>query len=138
MSNRALGYAAVIRGAFRGFGVLLVGGLVHPAVAQLLEPLGYAWLLLVALLAFGVAAVAATPRGTPVTAWRQAPVAAVGSYFLILPLVRAGAGELPLVQLGLTTVTAVLVGVAVGLARVSFEASRASGPPAAAAERVGR
>ncbi|KRB76088.1 hypothetical protein ASE01_13740 [Nocardioides sp. Root190] len=132
MSTRALGYAAVIRGAFRGFGVLLVGGLVHPAVMQLAEPLGYVWLLLVALVAFGAAAVAATPPGTPVSAWRQAPAAAVGSYFLIVPLVRAGAGELPLVQLLLTTVTAVLVGVAVGLARTSFEASRASSASAAA------
>lgn len=66
MSNRALGYAAVIRGAFRGFGVLLVGGLLHPAVAQTVEPLGYAWLLVVAVVAFAVAAVAATPAGTPV------------------------------------------------------------------------
>ncbi|WP_051485454.1 hypothetical protein [Nocardioides sp. J54] len=130
MSTRALGYAAVIRGAFRGFGVLLVGGLVHPVVAQVVEPLGYAWLPLVAVLAFGVAAVAATPAGTPVSAWRQAPVAAVGSYVLILPLVRAGSGELPLVQLLLTTLTAVLVGVAIGLARTSFEASRAASPAA--------
>ncbi|TWH00864.1 hypothetical protein L615_000200000740 [Nocardioides sp. J9] len=130
MSTRALGYAAVIRGAFRGFGVLLVGGLVHPAVAQVVEPLGYAWLPLVAVLAFGVAAVAATPAGTPVSAWRQAPVAAVGSYVLILPLVRAGSGELPVMQLLLTTLTAVLVGVAVGLARTSFEAFRAASPAA--------
>lgn len=126
MSNRALGYAAVIRGAFRGFGVLLVGGLLHPAVAQTVEPLGYAWLLVVAVVAFAVAAVAATPAGTPVSAWRQAPVAAVGSYFLILPLVRLGSGELPLVQLLLTTITAVLVGVAIGLARTSFHAARAA------------
>ncbi|MFC7506091.1 hypothetical protein ACOACQ_12835 [Nocardioides sp. CPCC 206347] len=124
MSTRALGYAAVIRGAFRGFGILLVGGLVHPAVAQFVEPLGYVWLPLVAVVAFVVAAVAATPRGTPVLAWRQAPVAAVGSYFMIIPLVRAGAGELPLLQLFLTTVVAVLAGVAVGLARTGFDASR--------------
>lgn len=126
MSTRALAYADVIRGAFRGFGVLFVGGMVHPLVLQLSEPLGFVWLLLVAVLAFGVAAVTATPTGTPVSAWRQAPVAAVVSYVLILPLVRAGSGELPLVQLGLTTVTAVLVGVAVGLARTSFDASRAA------------
>lgn len=126
MSPRALGYADVIRGAFRGFGVLLIGGLVHPLVAQLLEPLGYVWLPLVAVLAFGVAAVAATPKGTPVTAWRQAPIAAIGSYLMILPLVRAGSGELPLMQLLLTTVIAILAGVAVGLARTGFEASRAT------------
>lgn len=53
-------------------------------------------------------------------------MAAVGSYFLILPLVRLGSGELPLVQLLLTTITAVLVGVAIGLARTSFHAARAA------------
>jgi hypothetical protein len=130
MSTRALGYADVIRGAFRGFGVLFVGGMVHPLVAQLLEPLGYVWLLLVALVAFGVAAVTATPRGTPVAAWRQAPSAAVGSYFMILPLVLAGSGELPLMQLLLTTIVAVLTGVAVGLARTGFDASRTAGATA--------
>lgn len=126
MSTRALGYAAVIRGAFRGFGVLFVGALVHPLIAQLLEPLGYVWLLVVALAAFGVAAVTATPRGTPVKAWRQAPVAAMISYFMMVPLVQMSAGELPMMQLLLTTVTAVLVGTAVGLARTAFEASRTS------------
>lgn len=129
MSPRALGYSDVIRGAFRGFGVLFVGGIVHPLVAQVFEPLGYLWLLLVALAAFVVAAVTATPRDTPVKAWRQAPIAAVGSYFMILPLVRAGSGELPLMQLLLTTIVAVLVGIAVGLARTGFYASR----PASAA-----
>lgn len=131
MSTHVLGYPAVVRGAFRGFGVLFVGGLVHPVVARLVEPLGYVWLLLVALVAFGVAAVAATPHGTPVPAWRQAPVAAVGSYLLIVPLVQVGAGELPLVQVVLTTLTALLVGVAVGLARTGFDASRAERGPTA-------
>jgi hypothetical protein len=130
MSTRASGYADVIRGAFRGFGVLFVGGMVHPLVLQLLEPLGFVWLLLVAVVAFGVAAVTATPVGTPVSAWRQAPIAAVASYLLIIPLVRVGSGELPPLQLGLTTLTAILTGVVIGLARTSFDASRA--PRAAA------
>lgn len=124
MSTRALGYAAVIRGASRGFGVLLVGGLVQPVVAQLSAPLAYLWLLLVAVVAFVVAATAATPRGTPTTAWRQGPTAAVGGYLLILPLVVMGQGGLPPVQLLLTTATAVLVGAATGWARTAFEASR--------------
>lgn len=129
MSSRAVAYADVVRGASRGFGVLFVGGLVHPAVARLAEPLGYVWLPLVAVVAFGTAAVAATPTGTPVSAWRQAPIAAVGSYLLIVPLVRAGAGELPLLQLVLTAGTAVVVGAVVGLARTSY-AARAVEPAA--------
>jgi hypothetical protein len=124
MSTRALGYPDVVRGTFRGFAVLFVGGIVQPLISQLFEPLGYVWLLVVALTAFGVAAVAATPKGTPASEWRQGPIAAVGSYFLILPLVLAGAGELPVLQLLLTTTVAVLAGVAVGLARTNFYASR--------------
>lgn len=120
--------AAVLRGVFRGFGVLFVGGIVHPLVTQLADPLGYVWLLLVALVAFGLAAVTATPADTPVSAWRQAPLATVGGYLLILPLVRLGSGQLPWLQLLLTTLTAVLVGVAVGLARTSFYASRSAEP----------
>lgn len=123
-----MGYADVIHGMFRGFGVLLIGGLVHPLVAHVADPLGYIWLLLVAVTAFVAAAVKATPPDTPPGAWRQAPMAAVGGYLLILPLVRVSAGELPPLQLLLTTVTAVLVGVGVGVARTSFYAARTAQP----------
>lgn len=117
MSDGALGSAAVLRGAFRGFGVLLVGGLVEPVPARFLGVVAVGWLPLVAVVAFAVAGIVATPPGTPAGSWRQAPVAAVVSYALILPLVQIGAGRIPIVQLGLTTTTAVLVGVLVGLVR---------------------
>lgn len=126
MRQETAGHATVIRGIFRGFGVLFVGGMVQPLVDRLSAVVAYAWLPSVAVVAFVVAAVVATPADTPRDAWRQGPVAAVGSYLLIVPLVRIGAGELPVVQLALTTATAVLTGAAVGLARTRFHASRAA------------
>lgn len=113
-----MGSAAIMRGAFRGFGVLLVGGLVEPAADRLLGAAAPGWLPLVSVVAFAAAAIRATPPGTPPDSWRQAPLAAIASYVLILPLVQAGAGTIPLVQLGLTTVTAVLVGAFTGLVRI--------------------
>lgn len=128
-TDNPLGFAAVVRGASRGFGVLLVGGLLQPIAAQV-ALLAYAWLAAVAVAAFAVAAVTATPVGTPVDAWRQAPIAAVGGYGMIVPLVVLGAGELPVLQAVLTTTTAVVVGAVVGLARTRFDAARRSARPA--------
>jgi len=128
-TDNPLGYAAVVRGASRGFGVLLIGGLLQPLAGQVAF-LAYLWLVAVAIAGFVVAAVTATPAGTPPDAWRQAPVAAVAGYALIVPLVVLGAGELPVLQALLTTSTAVVVGAVVGLARTRFEASRASASPA--------
>ncbi len=122
------GFAAVVRGASRGFGVLLVGGLLQPLAGQV-AALAYVWLVAVAIAAFVVAGVAAPPAGTPLDGWRQAPVAAVGGYLLIVPLVVLGAGEIPVLQAVLTTATAVVVGAVVGLARTRFEASRSSARP---------
>jgi hypothetical protein len=117
IEERAQGYTAVVRGAFRGFGVLLVGGLFEPVPDRLLGVAAVAWLPLVAVAAFAVAGLTAMPAGTPAAAWRNAPVAAVLSYGLILPLVQMGAGRIPVVQLVTTTVTALLVGAVVGLVR---------------------
>jgi hypothetical protein len=128
-TDNPLGFAAVVRGASRGFGVLLVGGLLQPLAAQL-TLLAYVWLVAVAIVAFAVAAVAATPAGTPPDGWRQAPAAAVGGYLMITPLVVLGAGGIPVLQAFLTTATAVVVGAVVGLARTRFDASRASARPA--------
>ena len=125
-----LKHTAVIRGIFRGFAVLFVGGMIQPLIAQLSSVVAYAWLPIVAVVAFGAAAVLATPPGTPTDGWRQGPLAAVGSYLMVLPLVRLGAGELPVLQLALTTATAVLTGTAVGLARTHFYATRAANHPA--------
>lgn len=128
-TDNPLGYTAVVRGASRGFGVLLIGGLLQP-VATMVPFLGYAWLVVVAVAAFVVAGVTATPAGTSLDGWRQAPVAAVGGYGLIVPLVVLGAGQLPIAQALLTTTTAVTVGAAVGLVRTRFDASRAEARPA--------
>jgi hypothetical protein len=125
-SDRATGFAAVMRGASRGFGVLLIGGLLQP-MAAMVPFLAYLWLVGVAVVAFVVAAVTATPLGTPLDAWRQGPIAAVGGYALIVPLVIYGAGELPVLQAVLTTATAVVIGATVALARTRFDASRAAG-----------
>lgn len=124
MGQEPLGHAVVIRGIFRGFAVLFIGGMVQPLIGQLSTIVAFAWLPLVAVLAFVAAAVVATPPETPTDGWRQGPLAAVGSYLMILPLVRIGSGELPVLQLALTTATAVLTGTAVGLARTHFFASR--------------
>ncbi|MCW2816073.1 MAG: hypothetical protein JWN84_3528 [Nocardioides sp.] len=123
MSARTEAYPAVVRGASKCFFVLLVGGLVHPAVSVIWSPLGFVWLLLVAVVAFVWGSVAATPAGTPVEGWRRAPVAAVIGYALIVPLVITAAGELPLLQAVLTVATAVVVGAVVGLARTHYYAS---------------
>jgi hypothetical protein len=125
MRTEAMDSQAVIRGASRGFGVLVIGGLVQPMVSMSFEPLGYVWLLVVAVTAFLTAAVAATPDATPTSRWRQGPVAAVASYAMVVPLVMVGAGELPWVQAVLTTLTAVIVGAAVALARTHYAADRA-------------
>ncbi|CAN5662420.1 hypothetical protein BH11ACT8_BH11ACT8_35380 [soil metagenome] len=132
MRTQAEGCAAVWRGVSRGFGVLLLGGLIQPLVAMGWEPLAYVWLLLVAIGAFLVAAVAATPTDTPVDSWRQGPFAAVGAYAMTVPLVIIGAGELPVLQAVLTTASAVVVGSVVALARTHYDASRRTSGPALA------
>jgi hypothetical protein len=123
MSARTEAYPAVVRGASRCFFILFLGGVVQPAISLLWSPLGYVWLLVVALAAFVTAAVVATPTGTSVDGWRRAPVAAVAGYVLIIPLVITAAGSLPPLQGVLTTSTAVLVGSVVGLARTHYFAS---------------
>lgn len=97
---------AAIRGASRGFTVLLLGGIVQPWVGTLLPPLGFVWLALVAVAAFAVAALAA---GGVESAWTTAVAAAIGSYLLVLPLV-VSAGALDPAQLAGTLLAAVATG----------------------------
>lgn len=110
----------IVRGASRGFTVLLVGGVVQPWVGVLLPVLGYVWLALVAVIAFGWAA---WPRGggsgVEVSAQRADRVvvgvaSALLSYALVVPLVLSAAGRVPGDQLLFTTATACLVGALVG------------------------
>lgn len=107
----------MVRGCSRGFGVLLIGGLVQPLVGLTWAPLAYVWLPLVAAAAFVVAGVTATPRGGEPEAWRQAPMAALWSYLLILPLVLVAAHGVPLLQVLLTVLTALAVGTLTGMVR---------------------
>lgn len=105
----------VVAGASRGFTVLLLGGVVQPWVGVLWQPLGYVWLLVVAVGAFAWAARPRTVSGTPPAVQRIDRIvvgvaAALGSYALVLPLVLAASGTVPWVQVVLTSVTAVLVG----------------------------
>lgn len=115
-------HASIVKGASRGFGVLLLGGLIQPAIATTLPGVGAVWLVLVAVAAFALAAGTATPLSAPVGSWQQGPFAAVASYFMIVPLVLVGTGQLPTAQALLTTLTAVVIGSVVGLARVHYAA----------------
>lgn len=110
----ALDVTAVTGGAFRGFWVLLVGGLLQPFSLALPEAFALLWLPMVALAAFVAAAWVATgTQGPP----GQGPAAALASYLMVLPLVVIGTGQLPVLQFAGTAVLAVLTGVLVSLVR---------------------
>lgn len=114
----------VVRGASRGFTVLLLGGAVQPWVAAASPAVGYWWLAVVAVSAFMFAARSALPPTAARGAWTNGPVAALASYLLVLPLVLSAAGAFPVQQMLFTAVTAVLVGSAV--ARVRLRANERS------------
>jgi hypothetical protein len=110
---QALQVLAVTPGVFRGFAVLLIGGLSQPLVAMVIPPVGAIWLALVAVVAFGWAAkLAVEPEGSSV---REAVSAAVGAYVLVLPLVYMASNTVDVLQVLLTTLTAVVVAAAVAL-----------------------
>lgn len=110
MSAAGLQPDRLARGAGRGFNVLLIGGLLAP-LAGYLPVVGLVWLALVAVAAFSFAGLAI--RDVPNPAIHGA-MAAVGSYLLILPLVVMATRQLDLTQVLITSLTAVLVGAAVG------------------------
>lgn len=101
---------ALVKGASRGFTVLLLGGAVQPLVGVAVPPLGYVWLVIVAVAAFVWSASIATRGGAPTV---YGVTAAFGSYALVLPVVVLGGG-LNAMQVGYTTVLAVIVGFVVG------------------------
>lgn len=113
--------AIVVRGASRGFTVLLLGGIVQPWVGVVFAPLGYIWLALVALGAFTWAA---WPRESGRSWGDRALVgsaAALCSYLLVLPLVVSAAGLVPWSQVIYTSTTSLAVGALAG----AFAPSRA-------------
>ena len=100
--------AELVRGAFRGFGVLVIGGLAQPLIGMIFESLDYVWLPLVAVVAFAWAArIAAAKAQSPVV---TGLIGALGAYLLVVPLVMMAAGSLDPSQALLTSLTAVLVG----------------------------
>lgn len=105
---------ATVRGASRGFTVLLLGGLVQPIATAYLPVIGVVWLPLTALAAF---VVAAWRPGNSAIPWRYGALAAIGAYLLIVPLVLLQpAGRSP-VQLGATAAVAFAVGATAGWLR---------------------
>lgn len=102
--------AATVRGASRGFTVLLLGGLVQPVTAML-PVVGLVWLPLTAMVAF---VVAAWKPGGSASFPLYGAVSGLGAYLLMLPLVLLQpAGRSP-VQIGCTVAVAVLVGAGTG------------------------
>ncbi|AEH09468.1 MULTISPECIES: PE-PGRS family protein [Protofrankia] len=102
---------AVVRGSSRGFTVLVLGGLVAPAVATVSGALGALVLTGSAAAAFVVAALR---QGTTTDGGRHGALAAVGAYLLVLPLVLlAQAGRNP-AQISMTLAAAVIVGFVAG------------------------
>lgn len=99
----------VARGAGRGFNVLLLGGLVAPFAAAFLGAVGALWLALVAVVAFIVAGRTVREAERPAL---HGALAALGSYFLIFPLVIFLTRVLDLTQLSVTSLTALVVGAA--------------------------
>ncbi|GAB3354778.1 MULTISPECIES: hypothetical protein [Amycolatopsis] len=103
-----------VRGASTGFSVLLIGGLAQPLAVTWVPLLGYAWLPLIAVVAFFVASRRIGKASLPAA---HGAVAALCSYLLALPMsLLVPAGRDPL-QIGLTAATAVVVGAAVGFFR---------------------
>lgn len=103
-----------VRAASRGFTVLAIGAVVQPIVGQLLPPLGYVWLVVVAVAAFVASAWTAGRTPSPV---KQGVAGALGAYALMVPLVYMSTGTVIAEQLVFTTLTAVVVGAATGWAR---------------------
>lgn len=96
----------IVKGASRGFTVLLLGGAVQPLVGTALPAVGYPWLALIAVAAFAWSASIATRGGAPAA---HGVFAALGAYALVLPVVVMG-GALDLMQVGYTTALALIVG----------------------------
>jgi hypothetical protein len=94
-----------------GFSVLVIGSLLAPIVARVAPAIGGILLTAVAIASF---AVAAFNQGTSQAPARQGATAAVGTYALILPLVYLAWHRLDAAEIGLTALTAAVVGALAG------------------------
>lgn len=106
-----------VRGASTGFTVLVIGGLAGPLMAAV-PVLGRPWLLVVAAVAF---AVAAWRTGDALSPALHGATAAVVSFLLVFPLLLLVGSRLGFDQLALYSGTAIgmaiVTGAAVGAAR---------------------
>lgn len=114
----------LIRGASRGFSVLAIGAAVQPLVGVISAPVGYVWLVIVAVAAFAVAAWNAHETTAPHI---QGAASAIAAYALMLPLVLMGAGTLPWDQALFTTATAIGVGTATAFIRTRTRGAQPKG-----------
>lgn len=103
-------WVRLVRGASTGFTVLVIGGLAAP-IMSLVPVIGPPWLIITAVVAFVVAAWRVGDALSPAV---HGAAAAVAAYLLVLPLVAMATGGIDLAQLGLTTLTAVVVGALTG------------------------
>lgn len=108
----------IVRGASRGFTVLAIGGVIQPLVGAVAPAVGYVWLVIVAVVAFVVAAAAATDNVRPA---RDGALAALASYLLVVPVVLMAAGSLPADQLVYTSATALITGALTNVVRVRLQ-----------------
>lgn len=109
----------VAKGASRGFTVLVAGGVATPLMSQI-PLIGVAWLIIVAVAAFGLAGAVARAGQQPAV---HGALAALGSYLLVLPLVALSSG-LHIQQLLLTSATALVIGGISAHASLLFQRAR--------------
>lgn len=96
-----------VRGASTGFSILVLGGLVAPFWTLLSTAVAAGWLALVAVVAFGVAARHSRNAGSPGV---HGMTAALIAYALVLPLILPFEQGRNPAQIGLTVLTALVVG----------------------------
>ena len=111
----------VVRGSSAGFTVLVLGGLIAPIAAVKAPGIGSLALILTAVVGFATAA--ARQRGGPRPNISGA-LAAIGAYFLVLPLVVMGNHGWNVVQIACTLATAVVVGAATPALAGRFAAAK--------------
>jgi hypothetical protein len=101
-----------VRGASTGFTVLVIGGLAGPLMATV-PVVGQPWLLVVAVVAF---AVAAWRTGDALSPALHGATAAVVSFLLVFPLLLIIGGRLGFDQLAFYSGTAIGMAIATGTA----------------------
>jgi hypothetical protein len=114
---------AAVRGCSSGFSVLVVGGLIAPALAQV-SVLGSFALVLTAIAGFSTAAARQGASSRPAL---QGVLAAVGAYLLALPLVVMVSHAWDVTQIAATLAVAVCVGALVGPLSLRLREVRSTG-----------